>query len=83
MPRTLQELEAEALELPIEARDRLAARLLKSLEPVKREAPRQEVAKGESKWAALAKRYRENPSLRGSSEKLNALVQEFREEFAL
>ncbi len=32
MPRTLQELETEALELPIEARGELATRLLESLE---------------------------------------------------
>ncbi|MCP3958288.1 MAG: hypothetical protein GY719_10595 [bacterium] len=83
MPRTLQELESEALELPIEARDRLAARLLKSLEPVEREAPSQEATQKQSKWANLAKRYRENPNLRGSSEKVNALVQEFREDFVL
>jgi len=37
---------------------------------------------GESKWAALARRYREKPNLRGSSEKLNALVREFREGFS-
>jgi putative addiction module component (TIGR02574 family) len=33
MPRTLQELEAEALQLPVEARGQLVARLLESLEP--------------------------------------------------
>ena len=33
MPRTLQELEAEALRLPDEDRGQLAARLLDSLEP--------------------------------------------------
>ncbi len=33
MHRTLQELEAEALELPVEARGELATRLLDSLEP--------------------------------------------------
>lgn len=33
MPRSLQELEAEALQLPVEARGRLVARLLESLEP--------------------------------------------------
>ena len=32
MPRTLQELEDEALNLPVEARGQLAARLLESLE---------------------------------------------------
>ncbi len=32
MPRNLQELEAEALVLPVEARGHLAARLLESLE---------------------------------------------------
>ena len=70
MPRTLQELEVEALALPPEARDQLATRLRESLEPARRQAPRREVAKKPSKWAALANRYRENPSLRGSSEKL-------------
>ena len=33
MHRTLQELEAEALKLPVEARGELATRLLDSLEP--------------------------------------------------
>ncbi len=33
MHRTLQELETEALKLPVEARGELAARLLDSLEP--------------------------------------------------
>jgi hypothetical protein len=33
MLRTLQELEAEVLRLPVEARGELAARLLESLEP--------------------------------------------------
>ena len=33
MQRTLQELEAEALKLPVEARGELATRLLDSLEP--------------------------------------------------
>ncbi len=33
MPRTLQQLEAEALELPVESRSELAATLLDSLEP--------------------------------------------------
>ncbi len=33
MHRTLQELEAEALKLPVEARGELATRLLESLEP--------------------------------------------------
>ena len=33
MPRSLQELEAEALKLPVEARGELATRLLDSLEP--------------------------------------------------
>ena len=33
MPRTVQELEAEALELTVEARGELAAKLLDSLEP--------------------------------------------------
>lgn len=33
MPRTLQELEAEALDLPVESRGALAVRLLDSLEP--------------------------------------------------
>lgn len=33
MPRTLQELEAEILNLPIEARSHLTRRLLDSLEP--------------------------------------------------
>ncbi|MEM7586782.1 MAG: addiction module protein [Acidobacteriota bacterium] len=33
MHRTLQELETEALELPVEARSELAAKLLESLEP--------------------------------------------------
>ena len=33
MPRTLQELETEALELPVESRSELAATLLDSLEP--------------------------------------------------
>ena len=33
MPRTLQELETEALELPVESRSELAVTLLDSLEP--------------------------------------------------
>ncbi len=33
MPRTLQELEAEALELPVESRSELAVTLLDSLDP--------------------------------------------------
>lgn len=33
MPRTLRELEIEALQLPVEDRGQLAARLLESLEP--------------------------------------------------
>ena len=33
MPRTRQELEAEALELPVESRSELAVTLLDSLEP--------------------------------------------------
>ncbi len=83
MPRTLQELEVEALALPPEARDELATRLRESLKPAPRQAALRAVAKKPSKWAALASRYRENTSLRGNSEKLNALVREFREEFAL
>ncbi len=79
MPRTLRELEVEALQLPLEARDQLAARLLKSVESEHQATPRQT----ESKWAALARRYRENPNLRERSEQVNALVHEFREEFAL
>lgn len=33
MPIPLQDIEAEALQLPLEERDRLAGRLLQSLEP--------------------------------------------------
>ncbi len=72
-----------ALKLPGEARDRLAARLLESLESEASAAPSREAAQRESKWAALARRYRENPCLRGNSEEVNALIREFREGFEI
>jgi hypothetical protein len=40
-------------------------------------------AKRESKWAKLARSYREDPCLEGKSEELNSLIREFREEFAV
>ena len=83
MSRNLQELEAEALKLPAEARGQLAARLLESLEPGPQAPTERQAAPKESRWAALARRYRESPCLEGGSEKLNALVREFREEFVL
>ena len=45
-------------------------------------APQAE-AKSESKWARLARSYREDPCLEGKSEELNSLIREFREEFAV
>ena len=39
MPRPLHEIEAEALQLPIKERGRLAGRLLQSLEPTPQETP--------------------------------------------
>ncbi len=84
MSRNLQKLEAEALKLPVAARDRLAARLLESLEPRSKAPPGRVTAPPEeSRWAALARRYRESPCLEGSSEKVNALLREFREELVL
>lgn len=44
-------------------------------------APAAKTAKG-GKWAAVAQRYREKPNLLGQSEKVEALVREFRDEFA-
>ncbi len=37
----------------------------------------------ESRWAAVARFHRENPSLTGKSEEVNELIREFREEFAI
>ena len=39
MPMSLQDIEAEALQLPLEERGRLAGRLLESLEPEPHDTP--------------------------------------------
>ncbi len=49
-----------------------------------REAPHpNEAEPSQSKWATLARSYRENPNLRGHSEELNRLLREVREELVL
>ena len=44
---------------------------------------RSEAGQPQSKWAALARSYRENPTMRGDSEEISSLLREVREEFAL
>ncbi len=40
-------------------------------------------AKKESRWAEVARRHRENPTLTGKAEEVNGLIHEFRREFAV
>ncbi len=54
MPRNLQELEAEVLVLPIEARGHLAARLLESLEPSDAEIQERWVREAERRAEEMA-----------------------------
>ncbi len=48
----------------------------KALKPLLREE------RPQSKWAALARSYRENPTMRGDSEEVNRLLREVRDQFA-
>ena len=53
MHRTAQDIEEEALNLPIEARGRLAARLLDSLEPATADIEQEWIREAESRAADL------------------------------